>query len=83
MRRSGLVAAVAVGAMVVGGGWFFGVRHHGGPLGDDALGNKLCLPVGESEAVTVGNLRLENTGEAPVRITDVSLIGADGGRSAR
>lgn len=63
---------------MVGGGWFFGVRHNGGPLDSGGLGDKLCMAVGANESVTIGNMRLRNSGSAPITITDVSVIDADG-----
>ncbi|MEV8372759.1 hypothetical protein AB0P21_08470 [Kribbella sp. NPDC056861] len=81
MRRS-LIAAVAAGVLSVGvvaaGGWYYGVRHGDGPLGESGLGNQLCLPVGEAKDVTVGYVRIDNNGSSPVTITGVSLIGARG-----
>lgn len=60
--------------MAAAGVWYFGVRHTDGPLGQSGLGNKLCMPVGNSDSVTIGNLRLRNTGSSAAEITDVSII---------
>jgi hypothetical protein len=74
-----LIAGVAVGALVVGAGiWYFGVRHDGGPLSGNVLGDAVCLPVGGAGDVTIGYLPLTNTGSGTVTITDVSIIGPDG-----
>ncbi|MDX6283166.1 MAG: hypothetical protein QOH03_4237 [Kribbellaceae bacterium] len=51
MGAKTLVAGVAVGALVVGAGiWYLGVRHDGGPLSGNVLGDAVCLSVG-SEAM--------------------------------
>ncbi len=63
--------------LIAAGGWFFGVRHGDGPLGDSELGDMLCAPVGQSVDAAVGMMRpLRNAGSAPVQITAVELIGA-------
>jgi hypothetical protein len=78
VRRSLIAAGVAGVVVVAATGWYFGARQGDGPLGESGLGNKLCLPVGEAKDVTVGYVRIDNSGSSPVTITDVSLIGARG-----
>lgn len=74
-----VVGGVVVGALVVGTAiWYFGVRHDGGPLSGDVLGNAVCLNVGSAADVTIGNLPLTNTGSETVTITAVSIIDPDG-----
>ncbi|MFI5728776.1 hypothetical protein ACIA49_01570 [Kribbella sp. NPDC051587] len=77
MRTRILGVGVAVGALLVAG-WFFGVRHGDGPLGESGLGDKLCFPVGTSETATIGTTRLQNSSSSAIRITDVSLIDPTG-----
>ncbi|GAA1699133.1 hypothetical protein GCM10009745_52060 [Kribbella yunnanensis] len=62
--------------VVAAGGWFLGVRHGDGPLGDSGRGSKVCAPAGESVDATVGHMYLRNGSSAAVRITAVELIGA-------
>ncbi|GAA3585210.1 hypothetical protein [Kribbella ginsengisoli] len=74
-----LVAGIAAGALVVGVGvWYFALRHDGGPLSGNVLGDAVCLSVGETADATIGNLPLRNTGSDPITITAVSVIGPDG-----
>jgi hypothetical protein len=77
--RTRILVGVLVGALVATAGWFFGLRHGNGPLGESALGDELCFPVGTSETATIGLMRpLHNSGSGTIRITDVSLIGPTG-----
>ncbi|MEV6415135.1 hypothetical protein [Kribbella sp. NPDC051718] len=79
MGAKTLVAGVAAGALVVGAGvWYLGLRHDGGPLSGNMLGDAVCLSVGETTDATIGLLPLKNTGSDPVTITAVSIIGPDG-----
>ncbi|MFB6726491.1 hypothetical protein ACFCV3_40350 [Kribbella sp. NPDC056345] len=75
MRTRILVVGLPV-LLVAAVGWFFGVRHGDGPLGDSGLGDKVCVQAGQSADGTVGHMpMLRNGGSGPVRITAVELIG--------
>ncbi|MFF1817781.1 hypothetical protein ACFVWG_10835 [Kribbella sp. NPDC058245] len=77
--RTRILVGVLVSALLATAGWFFGVRHGDGPLGESALGDELCFPVGTSETATVAlTAPLRNGSSGAVRITDVSLIDPSG-----